>query len=109
MGLPLLYVLPQTPDDWSAWSFNHAAIHYTVVDAIQTQKNKNLSQFLLDPISDVGYWLYLHQDSHNQINAALGTQGNNLLSYDWDDPDQVQEWLNLNGSEHQNWNTILKV
>ena len=111
MSLPLLYLVPQTPDDWSAWGFNHAALHYDVVSAITQQKSKNLTQFCLNPLDpdDLGMWLYQHQTMHNQANQALGTQGFNLLDYDLADPDSLSEFLNLNAVEHQNWSRVLKV
>ncbi len=63
---------------------------------------KALDQFQLSPVNpdDLGMWLYQHQTMHNQINAVLGTSGFNLLSLDWSDPDQFEEWLNQNGDEH---------
>lgn len=103
MSLPFLYSVPSDADSWKAWSFNHAANHYDMVFAVQQQKNQNLAQYLLDPIDpdNIGMWLYNHQVMHNQVNAALGTQGFNLLGLDWQDPEQFQNWLNLNATEHQ--------
>ncbi len=109
MGLSALYAVPQTPDDWNAWTFNHAAIHYDIVGAIAQQKKQNLTQFCLNPIGDLGMWLYWHASMHNQANAALGTKGNDLLDLDLQDAEQLNEWLLLNGSEHQSWNAILGV
>lgn len=111
MSLPMLYMQPNTDDEWLAWSFNHAATHYTVHDAVTVQKKINLDQFVLDPINrrDLGMWLYNHQVMHSQVNAALGVQGYDLLSFDFEDPQQLQTWLGLNGAEHQNWNKILVV
>lgn len=111
MSLPYLYFLPTDDDGWSAWSFNHAATHYTVHDAVTVQKGVNLDQFVLHPMNrdDLGMWLYNHQVMHSQTNAALGIQGYDLLSFDLEDPEQLNTWLGLNGAEHQNWNKILVV
>src|ERR1700691_2360456 len=109
MGLPALYVPPQSPDDWAAWSFNHAAIHSTVLDNINSTRNQDLTQFILDPIEDFGLWQYQHQLMHNQANAVLGTTGYNLLDFDLDDPGQFEAWLQLNGAEHLAWNRLLGV
>ena len=112
MSLPALYTAPQSADDWDAWSFNHAAIHYDLVQAATMQKNvTGLQTFMLHPISDddVGMWLYWHQTMHNQLNSVLKTSGYNLLQVDFEDPDSVSEWLYLNGDEHARFNAILGV
>jgi hypothetical protein len=111
MGLPLLFRLPDDSDSWNAWAFNHAAIHYTIIRTIAAQKTQTLTQYPLDPIdpNDLGFWLYQHQVMHNQANAALGTSGYDLLSLDWSQPADFQEWLQLNGDEHRKWGGILGV
>lgn len=109
MSLPLLYLVPEDDDDWRKWAFNHAAIHYTVADNINSTQNQNLTIFELYPIGDLGNYLYWHQTMHQQANAALGTPGNNLLDYDLQDPEQFREFILLNGDEHQRWNQILGV
>jgi hypothetical protein len=72
---------------------------------------KALDQFQLSPIDpeSMGMWFYVHQTMHNQINAVLGTQGFNLLDYDWSDPDQFEEWLNQNAAEHQTICSALRI
>lgn len=112
MSLPSLFNQPTDPDGWLAWAFNHAAHHYDVIAAIGVQKNVNgLSQYILSPMTpdSLETFLYYHQVMHNQANAVLGTTGYELLSLDWNDPDQFQDWLQLNGDEHLNWNRILGV
>ena len=61
-----------------------------------------LTQFQLSPVDpqNLGMWLYNHATMHDQINAILGRTGLNLLTYDFTDPDQFQEFLQANGSEH---------
>ena len=83
-------------------------------DSIQFAPGANvkaLDQFQLSPVdpNDLGMWLYLHQTMHAQINAVLGTQGFNLLSLDWQDDDQFQEWINENAAEHQTICTALGI
>ena len=72
---------------------------------------KALDQFQLSPIDPqaMGMWFYTHSVMHAQINQVLGTQGFNLLDYDFSDPDQLQEWLQLNGDEHQRICTALGI
>lgn len=70
-----------------------------------------LTQYPLTPLdpNSLGTWLYYHQVMHNQINGVLGTTGYDLLDYDWTDPDQLSEWLRLNGDEHVRICTALGV
>jgi hypothetical protein len=75
-------------------------------DSIQFTPGTNvkpLTTYQLSPVDpdNLGVWLYQHQIMHNQINLVLGTSGYNLLSLDWQDPDQFQEWINENADEHQ--------
>ena len=112
MSLPSLFDTPETQDDWQGWAFNHAALHADTVAALQSQKNaQGLQSFVLNPMSldDLGMWLYNHQSMHNQVNAVLGTVGYNLLALDWRDPDQLEEWLFLNGDEHRRFAQALGV
>lgn len=111
MGLPLLFAQPTDQDSWTSWAWNHAANHGDWNFAIQQQKSQNLPEYLLSPLdpNNLGMWLYLHQSAHNAVNAALGTQGYDLLSLDWKDEDQFAEWLNQNGEEHQRISAALGV
>jgi len=112
MSLPFLYSQPRTPEDWQSWAFNHAANHYDWIPAAGAVKKVfGFQQFVLSPIDpdDLGMWLYNHQVAHDQINAALGTTGYNLLEMDWRDEDQFAMWLRLNATEHQRISAALGV
>jgi hypothetical protein len=111
MGLPYLYAVPQDADDWKKWSFVHAANHYDMIAAVQEQKGQQLAQFILDPMDpdNLGTWMYQHQEMHNQVNAALGTSGFDLLGLDWTKDDEFQMWLRLNGDEHVRICTALGI
>ena len=112
MSLPQLYAPPQSQDDWNSWAFSHAANHYDWIPAVQRVKNvTGLQQFMLNPIDpdDLGLWLYQHQIMHDEVNAALGTSGFNLLEMDWKSEDQFAQWLRLNGDEHTRISAVLGV
>lgn len=111
MGLAALYDTPTDAVSWRRWAFNHAANHYNVANAVQAQKSKTVNQFMLSPIdpNNLGMWLYWHQTMHGQTNAALGQQGYNLLELDINDPEQLQEWIQLNGTEHTAWGAVLGI
>ncbi len=64
-----------------------------------------LTFYILDPIdlSDQQQFLLNHQLSHNAINGALGTVGNDLEDVDFNNEAQVRAWLDLDFTEHQTW------
>ena len=72
---------------------------------------KALDQYQLSPVdpANLGFWLYEHSLMHAQINLVLGTQGFNLLTYDFQDPEQFQEFLQANGDEHVRICTALGI
>lgn len=67
--------------------------------------------FILDPISlsDPKQFLLDHQLSHNAINAALGTQGNDLQDLDFNNHAEVRAWVELDFTEHQTWMLVTGV
>lgn len=67
--------------------------------------------YVLDPISadDPRQFLLDHQNSHNAINSALGTVGNDLQDVEFRDREQLAAWVNLNFTEHEQWSTALGV
>ena len=111
MGLPTPFDLPPDEDAWAAWGFNHAANHYDWISAVEDQKSVKLTQYLLNPIdrNNFGFFLYLNQVSHNQVNQVLGTSGQNLLGYDLQDPDQLNEFFQVHAQEHQRISGALGV
>lgn len=113
MSLPALFGQPEDASDWDGWGFNHAAIHYNLIPALQAKNPAitGMQQFQLYPIDMKNFdlWLYYHQTMHNQANLVLGTSGYDLLQLDLNDADAVAEWLLLNGDEHQRFNAALGV
>ncbi len=67
--------------------------------------------FILDPLSNADRRQFLldHQNSHNYINAALGTLGNDLQEVNFDDPSQLSAWLDLDFTEHQTWMNVTGI
>ena len=72
---------------------------------------KALTTYQLSPVDPqaLGMWLYTHSTMHDQINLVLGRTGLNLLTYDFQDPDQFQEFLQANGDEHVQINSLLGI
>lgn len=88
--------VPAVPDDWRLWTFNYQDAVHTIDQTLQSL-GINISQYQLDPLpgNDVDNWLARVQQSHNDFNAALGFQGNDLSSVDITDKHQLDAWVDL--------------
>jgi hypothetical protein len=59
-----------------------------------------------NPVAREG-WLADHARAHNEVNAYLRIAGADLTELNWDDPREVQAWVDLNWTEHSNWSAYL--
>ncbi len=87
-------------DEWLQWHYqDHLAIHA----AVQAQYGINTPIYVLDPLDpqDISTWLDNHQNMHNDFNAVLGNQAQDLSSVDFKNTQQRTEWLFLNFMEHK--------
>jgi hypothetical protein len=111
MSIASLFNTPNTDDEMSAWSFNHMAEHRLINDAILTQHNIALPEYILDPVNlaDPQAFLNLHQQMHNNTDAALGISQQNLLEVDWNDPGQREGWIQLNAQLHVAESNALEI
>lgn len=111
MSLVTLVKPPQTDAEWQIWSFAHRDQHQIIRQAILAQKNINLVEYQLYPIpfQDLTQWLVFNQESHDDINAVLGTQGTNLEQSDFTNPSQFAAWNYLHLREHEAWSFSLGV
>lgn len=109
--LPLLFNVPQSANDWSVWSFSHAASHRKIIQAIKAQKGVNLSQYSLDPIPLNAFDIFLNnnQQAHNQMLSELGIAGADLQEVDVTDRNQLAAWISLHALEHRDAETALKI
>ena len=91
------------------WLFAHARDHQAVVDAIRAKFNIVLPVLPLDPMDpgDPSNWSIRHQDMHNSANGVLGTDGVDLQSVKWSDPEEREEWFWNQYSEHLAWHKRL--
>ena len=48
-------------------------------------------------------WLADHARAHNEVNAYLKIAGADLTELNWENPGEVQAWVDLNFLEHQQW------
>lgn len=93
------------------FSFANQAHHRDVIAALATITGTQLPIYDMDPISSesLGTFLAVHQQSHNDINGALGTEGVDLTAVDFADPQQLEAWIRLHFLEHLQWATVLGV
>jgi hypothetical protein len=112
MTVAALLNIPTTQDQFNDWSFAHAAHHRDCIRAAETKGSTGLNEFILDPVDLVngfGQWIYTHQTMHNQMNAALGTEGFDLTDTNWQDQGEFAAWIQNNENEHYQWATVLGV
>lgn len=107
MSLASLLNIPATDDvrSFDEFSFSNADQHFIVTRAIAAQKSINLPYYVIDPMpfSDIGVWLYEHQQWHNNINGILGVAGLDFTSVDFSNEEQAASWIRLHFSEHLSW------
>jgi len=110
-GLADLYNVPGTDEERAQWSFAHTAHHRDINRRIYKLIKIAIPEYILDPINpkDSGEWEYLHQLMHDNQNALLGIQGQDLTGLDWNDQRLLAAWIWLNSSEHYQASNILEI
>ena len=110
-GLANLFNVPQTDSERATWSFDHMAHHRDINAAIYRLIAVALPEYILDPIdpTDPGQWEDQHQLMHDNQNAILGIQGQDLTGVDWKNPELLTAWIFLNSSEHYQAAQILEI
>ena len=110
-AIAALYNVPSTPEELNEWAFAHAAHHADIIRVLYQKLGVNLDQYVLDPIpkESTGVWVYQHQIMHQQMDALLGIDGNDLSDVDFRDPNELAGWIYLNSSEHFQASNILGI
>lgn len=111
MGISSLINVPKNMREWEAWSFNHKIQHDAIASAILAQKTKSLIPYILDPINRTDPQVFLQNNSQTHIDICniLDVAGSDLSSVDWEDPQQLENWIYLHWQEHSTFNTTLKI
>jgi len=111
MGVADIYNVPSSPESRSQWAFAHMAHHRDCIRRVAELGGENLTEYPLDPIDfdDPGIFIYNHQQMHNDLNSALGVFGNDLTDVEFSKPAELSAWVQLNASEHYQYNNLLGV
>ena len=95
---------PPTEQTQNHFDFAHYNDHLEIVQAINAQMGKTLAPRPLYPAAGQSTsWKQLHQAMHHEMNAALGTNGQNLLG------EIDNTWHNQNYNEHQAARAMLGI
>ncbi len=108
--LASLINVPKSKIDWDRWSLSHRTSHDKIRQAIQA-RGVQLQDYQLDPINFQYPEVFLNnnQQTHNEMNAALGSQASDLLEVDLKDDKQLQAWVYLHYLEHQSAELALGI
>lgn len=108
MALANLFNIPENEEELFSLVFNNMDQHRLIVKALFDQRGVSLLLYTMDPLPpDIGTWLQVHQQAHNDFTAALGIEGVDLTSVNFHDPEQLASWARLHGEEHRQAANIL--
>lgn len=95
MSVANIFNIPQTEEQWAAWSLLHMIWHRSCNVAIFRRFNIILPEFILDPIDPEQPDVFLanHQTMHTNIDLVLGVPSFDLLDVDWSDEAQRLGWF----------------
>jgi hypothetical protein len=91
----------QSKEELADASFAHMAQHRDYIRVVLQRLGKRLDEYPLDPIDpdNMEAWAYHHAIMHQQLDAALGISGYNLLQFDWDDQNLFDLHFDLHSRE----------
>jgi hypothetical protein len=103
MSLPNIITPPPGPNGWSEFWWNNWIDHQDIQQAIQVQEKLDLEVYVIWPWqdSDTNGLLQSHQEFHDDMNAALGLNGQDLSSINFNDAEAVSAWIWEHYIEHQ--------
>jgi hypothetical protein len=101
--LAALLNVPSRPEEWQEWSWHHRLSHSAILGAASSQKNIELTDYVIDPIN-LNYmtdWLERNQQMHVDMDQLVGAQAIDLTDVNLQDPRQLQSWVYLHYLDHQ--------
>ena len=107
--LPALENVPQTPEAWAQFSFDHRDSHARISAGIQKVYGIRLIDYQIDPIDLASPGLFLQNNSslHSDMNAVLNLQSTDLEDVDFTNKEQFIAWVKLHYQEHYNAEALL--
>lgn len=111
MPLATISTPPQDLSKWREWWFSHWIDHQEIMQAVQAKGDGNLEYYVIIPWSneDADGILGRHQELHDDMNEALGLNGQDLSSLNPKDPNDIQRWVWQNASEHAAARQVLGI
>ena len=111
MGLANLFRPPPGSAGWQEFWFNNWIDHQDIQQAIQKELQVNQEIYIIQPWidSDIPAILQRHQQFHNDMNGALGINGQDLSTLDINSEKAIEEWVWQHYSEHQAAHQILNL
>jgi hypothetical protein len=102
MPLPTISTPPQDLAKWGEWWDFHYQDHLEIQQAIQAKGDGNLTIYIITPWNthDADGILGRHQQFHDDLNEALGLEGQDLSALNPKDPQDVLRWTYANFTEH---------
>jgi len=91
------------------WALAHYYEHLAFNQALQTL-TATITNFPIQVLSKDQVWLDVHQNWHQAMWTALqaGTSAD-LATLDWNDPSEVDDWLKLHQSIHDDIRNALSL
>ena len=106
-----LLEVPETEDDWGRFAWHNLDQINLIQQAILQQYGLEVTSYILFPLplDNPSQWLQNNQSAHNDFNTALGLQSHNIEDLDFNNPDEVASWINLNYQELFDASEMLKI
>ena len=113
MSLPNILTVAPTEDGWKDFWFNNWIEHQEICQQIQASTNTavppapnngiNNTVYIITPWvdEDANGILQRHQEYHDDMNLALGLQGQDLSVVNFDNPTSLRDWVWNHYLEHQ--------
>ena len=103
MAFPSLFNLPSSEESFLRFTFENSEHHRAITQATLAQHSVTLPTYILDPVyrHAMPTWLLHHQLMHNAMNNVLNLIGNDLTTVDFNDKEQLSNWIELHAEEHR--------
>lgn len=99
--LASLLNVPRDDQSWERFFFDNRQQITEIRQAVLKQKNINLTEYTLYPVSDKSFGDFLtnNQQAHDDFNSALGLQSSDIEELDPKNEQQLQAWVYLQYQE----------